>query len=41
MSKETRWRIAELLGSGYDAHQVAKILDVPFQWVVFVGSEGA
>jgi hypothetical protein len=41
MNKQIRWRIAELLGSGYDAHQVAKILDVPFQWVVFVETERA
>ena len=36
MNQTTIWRIKELLGSGYTAHEVALILDIPFPYVVKV-----
>jgi hypothetical protein len=40
MTNQMNWRISELLSSGYTSHEVARILDIPFQWVVFVETEG-
>ena len=40
MNEQMKWQISELLGSGYTAHEVARILDVPFHWVIFVETEG-
>ena len=39
MTNQTTWRISELLSSGYTSHEVARILDIPFQWVLFVETE--
>ena len=40
MNERMKWQISELLSSGYTAHEVTRILDVPFQWVIFVETEG-
>ena len=39
MTDQMIWRIKELLDSGYATREVAKILNVPFQYVLWVETE--